>query len=103
MQRFRKHLLDLRDYLVNNQTSLTNYAHAYRNGLRISSAPAESGMSHVVNQRMGKRQPMCWTAEGAHLLLQVRCAVLDGKLDDLFRERYPRFRLPSPALELPGL
>jgi hypothetical protein len=60
-------------------------------------------MSHVVNQRMGKRQPMCWTAEGAHLLLQVRCAVLDGRLDALFRERYPRFRLPSPALELPGL
>jgi hypothetical protein len=56
MQRFRKHLRDLRDYIVNNQTSLTNYAHAYRNGLRISSAPAESGMSHVVNQRMGKRQ-----------------------------------------------
>src|SRR5450631_2519948 len=41
MQRFRKHIRDLRDYLVNNQTSLTNYAHAYRNGLRISSAPAE--------------------------------------------------------------
>jgi hypothetical protein len=96
MQRFRKHLLDLRDYLVNNQTSLTNYAHAHRNGLRISSAPAESGMSHVINQRMGKRQPMCWTAEGAHLLLQVRCAVLDERLDALFRERYPRFRLPSP-------
>jgi hypothetical protein len=83
MQRFRKHLRDLRDYLVNNQTSLTNYAHAHRNGLRISSAPAESGMSHVINQRMGKRQPMCWTAEGAHLLLQVRCAVLDGRLDAL--------------------
>jgi hypothetical protein len=98
MQRIRNHLLDLRDYLVNNQTSFTNYAHAYRNGLRISSAPAESGMSHVINQRMGKRQPMCWTAEGAHLLLQVRCAVLDGRLDSLFRERYPRFRLTSPAL-----
>ena len=103
MQRFRKHLLDLRDYLVNNQTSLTDYAHAYRNGLRISSAPAESGMSHVVNQRMGKRQPMCWTAEGAHLLLQVRCAVLDGRLDALFREQYPRFRLTSPVPESPGL
>jgi hypothetical protein len=49
------------------------------------------------------RQPMCWTAEGAHLLLQVRCAVLDGRLDALFRERYPRFRVTSPALELPGL
>jgi len=103
MQRFRKHLRDLRDYLVNNQASLTNYAHAYRNRLRISSAPAESGMSHVVNQRMGKRQPMCWTAEGAHLLLQVRCAVLDGNLDALFRERYPRFRLTSPATALRGL
>lgn len=103
MQRFRKHIRDLRDYLVNNQTSLTNYAYAYRNGLRISSAPAESGMSHVVNQRMGKLQPMCWTAEGAHLLLQVRCAVLDGKLDALFREWYPRFRLKSLALQVPAL
>jgi hypothetical protein len=27
------------DYLVNNQTSLTNYIHPHRNGLRISSAP----------------------------------------------------------------
>jgi hypothetical protein len=103
MQCFRKHLRELRDYLVNNQTSLTNYAHAQRNGLRISSAPAESGMSHVVNQRMGKRQPMCWTAEGAHLLLQVRCAVLDGRLDALFREQYPRFRLASAAVEPPDL
>jgi hypothetical protein len=39
----------------------------------------------------------------AHLLLQVRCAVLDGRLDAPFREQYPRFRLTSPALELPGL
>ncbi len=92
VQRFRKYLRDLRNYLANNHTSLTNYAHAYRNGLRISSAPAESGMSHVVNQRMGKHQPMCWTAQGAHLLLQVRCAVLDGTLELLFHERYPRLR-----------
>jgi hypothetical protein len=103
MQRFRKHLRDLRDYLVNDRTSFTNYAHAYRNGLRISCAPAASGMSHLVNQRMGKRQPMSWGAEGAHLLLPVRCAVLDGKLDAIFRERYPRFRLRSPAPVLPGL
>ena len=103
MTRFRKHLQDLRDYLVNNQASLTNYAHAYRHGLRISSAPAESGMSHIVNQRMGKRQPMCWSLEGAHLVLQVRCAVLDGRLEALFREWYPKFRLLPPAIELPAL
>ncbi|MEO7208315.1 MAG: hypothetical protein ABI145_16395 [Steroidobacteraceae bacterium] len=97
MGRFRKHPQDLRDYLVNNPASLTNYAHAYRHGLRISSAPAESGMSHIVNQRMGKRQSMRWSLEVAHFLLQVRCAVLDGLLEALFREWYPMFRLLSAS------
>jgi hypothetical protein len=98
LQRFRNHLLDLRNYLVSNQSGLTNYAHAYRHGLRISSAPAESGMNHLVNQRMGKHQPMRWSAEGAHLLLQVRCAMLDRRLEDLFREQYPMFRAMAPAM-----
>ena len=67
------------------------------------SAPAESGMSHLVNQRMGKRQPMCWSLEGAHFLLQVRCAVLDGRLETLFREWHPRFRLTPTAVKLPAM
>jgi hypothetical protein len=62
--------------------------------------PAESGMSHLVNQRMGKRQPMCWSLEGAHFLLQVRCAVLDGRLETLFQEWHPRFRLTPTAVKL---
>jgi hypothetical protein len=82
-------------------TGLTNYAHAHRHELRISSAPAESGMSHLVNQRMGKRQPMCWSLEGAHFLLQVRCAELDGRLETLFREWPSRFRLTPTANALP--
>ena len=61
VERFRQHMVNLRDYLKNNWSSLTNYGHARRHGRRISSAPAESGMSHLVNQRMGKRQPMCWS------------------------------------------
>jgi hypothetical protein len=80
VKRFRRHLIDLRDYLISNQRNLTNYGKARRDGLRISSAPAESGMNHLINQRMGKRQPMRWSADGAHLLLQVRCAVLDRRL-----------------------
>jgi hypothetical protein len=103
VRRFRKHLLDLRDYLRNNWSGLTNYTHAYRHRLRISSAPAESSMSHVVNQRMGKRQPMCWSMEGAHFLLQVRCAVLDGRLETLFREWHPRFRLAPAAVRFPAM
>ena len=76
-------MLDLRDYLCRNQVALRNYAQDRRNGLRISSALAESAMSHLVNERMGKRQPMRWSAEGAHLLLQVRrhfCIQIADKL-----------------------
>jgi hypothetical protein len=101
IDRFRKHMLDLRDYLCRNQAALRNYAKDRRTGLRISSTLAESAMSHLVNQRMGKRQPMRWSAEGAHLLLQVRCAVLNNQLEIFFREWLPNFRrktLPPPLL-----
>ena len=95
IHRFRKHMLDLRDYLCRNQIALRNYARDRRNGLRISSSLAESAMSHLVNERMGKRQPMRWSAEGTHLLLQVRCAVLDNRLEMLFREWLPKFEVPA--------
>jgi hypothetical protein len=49
-------------------------------------------MAHLVNHRMGKKQSMRWSAEGAHQLLQVRCAVLDGQLESFFREWFPGFR-----------
>jgi hypothetical protein len=38
--------------------------YAYHHGLRVSTAPAESGMTHLVNQRMGKKQSMRRSAEG---------------------------------------
>ena len=89
LERFRKHILDLRDYLRENRSALRKYALEMRKGMRISSALAESVMSHLVNQRMGKQQSMRWSCEGAHLLLQVRCAVFDARLDSLFREWHP--------------
>jgi hypothetical protein len=63
---------------------------------RFLPTPAESGMNHLINQRMGKRRPMRWSADGAHLLLRVRCAVLDHRLEVLFREWFPRFRATPP-------
>ena len=100
VRRFRQHLIDLRDYLRSNWNGLQNYALETRQGRKISSAMAESAMSHLVNQRMGKRQPMRWSAAGAHLLLQVRCAVLNKRLDSLFREWHPEFR-KQQAIPLP--
>lgn len=102
VQRFRKHMTNLCDYLRKNCSGLRNYALDRRRGQRISSALAESVMSHVVNQRMGKSQGMRWSCEGAHLLLQVRCAVLDGRLDSLFREWHSNFRNQS-ATPLPAV
>ncbi len=93
-------MINLRDYLCSNWHGLKNYSLERRKGLRISSALAESAMSHLVNQRMGKRQPMSWSSEGAHLLLQVRCAVLDKRLDGLFREWHPTFRNQQAALSV---
>jgi hypothetical protein len=72
VRRFRQHMIDLRDYLRSNWNGLRNYGAETRQGRKISSALAESAMSHLVNQRMGKLQPMRWSAEGSHLLLQVR-------------------------------
>jgi hypothetical protein len=77
-------------------------------GLRISNAPAESEMNHPIYQRMETRQPIRWSANGAHLLLQVRCAVLDYRLETLFREwslasgQPRRSRLPEQLRTING-
>ena len=104
LRRFVRHLVGLRRYLRGNADLLFHYAQTRRQGRRISTALAESGMNHLVNARMGKRQPMRWSAEGAHLLLQVRCALLDDRLDELFREWYPGWGTSPPTVAIrPGV
>lgn len=97
LQRFRRHLVGLRRYLRANVHLLFNNGETRRGGRRISTATAESSMNHLVNARMGKRRSMRWSADGAHLLLQVRCALLDDRLDELFRARYPAWGTAPPA------
>ena len=97
---FVRHLAGLRRYLRGNAHLLFHCAPTWRSGRRISTAMAESGMNHLVNARMAKRQPMRWSAEGAHLLLQVRCALLDDRLDELFREWYPDWGTSPPAVAI---
>jgi hypothetical protein len=43
-------------------------------------ALGEGTVNRLIGRRMGKSQRMCWTKRGAHLLLQVRCAVQNGDL-----------------------
>ena len=56
-----------------------NYGARYHKGLPISSSNAESAVNQVVSHRMAKKQQMRWTDEGAHCLVQVRVAVLNGE------------------------
>ncbi|MGI8586269.1 MAG: ISKra4 family transposase, partial [Chloroflexia bacterium] len=90
--RMLKYVRELETYIGNNAGSIVNYGERYRNGERISTGFVESTINQVISKRMVKKQQMQWTPEGAHLLLQVRTAVLNEDWEDTFRTWYPQFR-----------
>ena len=57
-----------------------DYGRRYWAGLRIASSGAESVVNSLVNARMNKRRQMRWSPQGAHHVLQVRAAVMGGRL-----------------------
>ena len=71
---------ELRSYIENNKGALIDYGERYRAGKPISTTRAESTVNQLVNARMNKRQQMRWSPRGTHRVLQVRAAVLDGRL-----------------------
>jgi hypothetical protein len=64
----------------------------WHRGEVIPTAFTESTVNQVINKRFCKKQQMQWTPKGAHLLLQIRTAVLNEDLEDTFRTWYPDFR-----------
>jgi hypothetical protein len=73
------HCMELRTYIENNEGALIDYGQRYRAGKPISTSRAEGTVNHLVNARMNKRGQMRWSPRGAHRVLQVRAAVLDGR------------------------
>ena len=73
------HCTELPGYIENNEDALIDYGQRYRAGKPISSSRAESTVNQLVNARMNKRQQMRWSPRGAHRVLQVRAALLDGR------------------------
>jgi hypothetical protein len=71
-------------YLTSQSAWLVNYAERHRAGLRVGTSITEGTANFLVNRRMNKSQQMRWSRRGADLLLQVRCAVLNGKLGSGF-------------------
>ena len=84
-------------HLSSQGTWLVNYAERHRAGLRVGTSLTEGTANFLVNRRMNKSQQMRWSRRGADLLLQVRCAVLNGKLSSSFGQL---FQAVDPASEL---
>jgi hypothetical protein len=83
------HLCDLAWYIRKNESGVINYGQWKREGRRISTSAVEGTVNRLIGRRLGKGQHMCWTKRGAHLLLQVRCAVLNGELLKRFQRWFP--------------
>lgn len=76
-------------YIEANRAFIPNYGDRYRHGERIATSFAESAVNQVISKRMVKKQPMRWTAPGAHRLLQVRTQVLNDEIRRTFERWYP--------------
>jgi hypothetical protein len=67
-------------HLESNAQYLVNFGWRYQRGRPISSSIAESAVNEAVSLRCAKKRQMRWTHKAAHLLVQVRVAVLNGEL-----------------------
>jgi hypothetical protein len=70
---------ELRAYIEANKGALIDYGQRHRAGKPISTSRAEGTVNQLVSARMNKRQQMRWSPRGAHRVLQIRAAVLDGR------------------------
>ena len=87
-RRLRKALRGIDRYLSSQSAWLINYAERHRAGLRVGIALIEATADFLVNRRMNKAQQRRWSRRGADLLLQVRCAILNGKFGSGFGQLF---------------
>ncbi len=59
--------------------ALIDYGQRSRAGKPISTSRAEGTVNQLVSARMNERRQMRWSPRGAHRVLQVRAALLDGR------------------------
>lgn len=91
---------DLRRYVRGNANIIVDYAQRQRCGLRVSTSLVESAVNNLVNRRMNKRQQMRWSPHGAHRLLQVRVAVINGEFEKLMKVSSPQMESGERTLAL---
>jgi hypothetical protein len=72
---------DLETYVCGQSDIIIDYATARRRKEPISTAVTESTVQWLLHRRMNAQQQMRWSPRGAHLMLKVRCAVMNGTLE----------------------
>jgi hypothetical protein len=57
------------------------YASARLDDEPFSTSPTEGAVQWLLHRRMGAREQMRWSPRSAHVVLQVRTAIVNGTLD----------------------
>ena len=68
----------LETYVAGQADLIIDYAAARHRGEPISTATTESTVQRLLHRRMGANQQMRWSPRGAHRMLKVRTAVMNG-------------------------
>jgi hypothetical protein len=71
----------LETYVSGQSELIIDYATARRRHEPISTATTESTVQWLLHRRMNAQQQMRWSPRGAHLMLKLRTAVMNGTLD----------------------
>jgi hypothetical protein len=90
---------ELETYVCGQSDIIIDYATARRRKEPISTAVTESTVQWLLHRRMNAQQQMRWTPRGTHLMLKVRCAVMNGTFerDHAIAERRARRPFRSAA------
>ena len=71
---------------------IIDYASARLDDEPFSTSPTEGAVQWLLHRRMGAQQQMRWSPRGAHLMLQVRTAIVNGTFDADHRDISRRCR-----------
>src|SRR5580658_372485 len=85
-------LRGLETYVSGRSSLIIDYATARRNFFLKDTATTESTVQRLLHRRMSANQQMRWSPRGAHLMLKVRTAVVNGTFnnDHTTAERWAR-------------
>jgi len=76
-----KALTALETYVSGLADLIIDYASARLDDEPFSTSPTEGAVQWLLHRRMGGNQQMRWSPRGAHLMLQVRTATVNGTLE----------------------